>query len=91
MSLFSLWGFSLKRQKIKHTLLTYFTKSQPKTPIFKALPTTKIKGNDSMHSNFINGKDGRNGGMGLPTEMGLKRWKHVMCNSSYFKGFYFAS
>lgn len=28
-----------------------------------------------------------NGGMGLPTERGLKKWKHIMWNSSYFKSF----
>lgn len=32
-----------------------------------------MKGNDSMHYSFIKGKDGRNGCIGLPTEMGLKR------------------
>lgn len=82
--------FSLKKTEDRHTLLAYFTKSQPKTPILKALPITKMKGNDSMHQNFIKGKYSRNDGMGLPTEMGLQRWKHIMWNSSYFKGFYFA-
>lgn len=85
---FQFVGFFPKKTKDRHTLLRYFTKSQPKTPILKTM--MKVKGNDSMNQNFIKGKDGRNGGTGLPTEMGLKRWKHIKWNSSYFKGGYFA-
>lgn len=45
------------------SLLTHFTKSQQQTTILKVLPITKMKGNDSIHYNFIKGKarDGRNG------------------------------
>lgn len=48
----------------------------------------KMKGNDSIYQNFIKGKDSRSGGVGLPAETELKRWKHIMWNSLDFKGFF---